>query len=321
MTLIAGIDEAGFGPVLGPLVVTATAFTVGAQLADESMWSLLAPDVVRRPGKRRPGLAIADSKKLYARKSKAGLRHLERGVLAMLAARGHTPAGLDELVALLAPAAKREAGEYPWYAALDLPLPLRASATDVALTGNAVAAKMAARGMDIVAVRSEILFAGRFNRIVQATRNKATALLDVTFRLLMWLWRREEKDLRIHVDRQGGRIHYLRALRRVFPDCQTRVLEEDAARSSYRLTCGEKCAVICFHVAGERAHLPVALASMTSKYFRELFMTMLNRFWAGHVPDLAPTAGYYVDGRRFFAQIETAAAELNLDRSLLYRTR
>ena len=321
MTLIAGIDEAGFGPVLGPMVVSASAFTVPAELADESMWALLAPDVVRRPGKRGAGLALADSKKLYSRKSKAGLRHLERGVLAMLAARGHTPGDLGELAALLAPAAGREAGAYPWYAGLDLPLPMKASATDVALTGNAVSAKMRAREIDIVSVRSEIVFAGRFNEIVQATRNKSTALLDITLRLLTSLLRRAESDLRIHVDRQGGRVHYLRALRRVFPHWQTRVLEEDAARSAYQLTSGQRCAHIQFSVAAEEAHLPVALASMTSKYFRELFMALLNRFWAARVADLAPTAGYYVDGRRFFAEIEPAVRQMNLDQSLLYRTR
>ena len=47
--------------------------------------------------------------------------------------------------------------------------------------------------------------------------------------------------------------------------------------------------------------MPAALASMTSKYLRELAMRAFNEFWCGRVHDLAPTAGYPRDARRFFA--------------------
>ena len=40
---------------------------------------------------------------------------------------------------------------------------------------------------------------------------------------------------------------------------------------------------------------------MTSKYLRELAMRAFNDFWCGRVPDLAPTAGYPGDARRFHA--------------------
>ena len=60
---------------------------------------------------------------------------------------------------------------------------------------------------------------------------------------------------------------------------------------------------------------------MASKYLRELFMLLLNRFWAGHVQDLASTEGYYQDGRRFFQDIAPAAQKLGVDRGLLYRCR
>ena len=41
MTIIAGIDEAGYGPLLGPMVVTITAFDVPDEKAKCSLWDLL----------------------------------------------------------------------------------------------------------------------------------------------------------------------------------------------------------------------------------------------------------------------------------------
>ena len=48
--------------------------------------------------------------------------------------------------------------------------------------------------------------------------------------------------------------------------------------------------------------MPVALASMISKYTREALMSRFNTWWQTHLPALAPTAGYYSDGVRFIEQ-------------------
>ena len=56
---------------------------------------------------------------------------------------------------------------------------------------------------------------------------------------------------------------------------------------------------------GETHHLPIALASIMSKYIRELFMLFFNRYWANQVTDLRPTAGYYQDGKRFLLRSES----------------
>ena len=80
-------------------------------------------------------------------------------------------------------------------------------------------------------------------------------------------------------------------------------------------------ATIEFRQSCESAHLPTALASIYSKYLRELFMVALNRYWQQQVGDLRRTAGYYQDGLRFLRDIEPAVQSLNVDRQMLVRSR
>jgi len=322
LAVIAGIDEAGFGPVLGPLVVSAAAFETPDRCADQSMWELLAAAVSKKPAKRHAKVPVADSKKLYSRKRTRPLQHLERAVLAMLATAGRRPTSLKRLLRVLAPEAARLLGDYPWYAEADVALPHSISAVEVELAANSLAAAMGKAQVRLLAMRSEVLPAGEFNRIVRVTRNKSTTLFDTTMRLVVYLWRRQGGPvMRIHVDRQGARRSYLRGLQRAFEGCDFKVIDENEKLSAYRVTAADRSAEIDFTVDGEDKHLPVALASMLSKYLRELMMLMLNRFWAERVPDLASTAGYYTDGRRFFRQIARVAQELNVDKDLIYRCR
>jgi len=322
VAVVAGIDEAGLGPVLGPLVVSTTAFYVPDDRADEPMWDLLAAAVSRRRSRRHTKIAIADSKKLYSRKRANALEHLERAALAAVATRKKLPASLGKLLAITAPGAGGKAEEYPWYAGLDVPLPDSISETDAALAGNSFSAALDGAGAKLATMRCEPIFTGEFNRLVAATNNKSVVAFDVTARLVMHLWTKYgTSGLRIHVDRQGGRTRYLPALQRIFHGGQFKILDESDTRSAYRVSGTTRAMEISFTTGAEDRHLPVALASMVSKYIRELCMGMLNAFWAQHVDGLVPTAGYYVDGRRFYQEIEPVVRQLGVDPRLLYRSR
>ena len=74
-------------------------------------------------------------------------------------------------------------------------------------------------------------------------------------------------------------------------------------------------------VAGGESHLPTALASMVSKYLRELAMRAFNAFWCRQLPALRPTAGYPVDARRFKADIELRQRQLQIEDRVLWRLR
>src|SRR5262245_66291325 len=80
MAWVIGIDEAGYGPNLGPLVATAVALQVPEPDAD--CWQLLAAAVRRAAGKDDGRLTVDDSKLVHA--GPKGLSRLERGVFAGL---------------------------------------------------------------------------------------------------------------------------------------------------------------------------------------------------------------------------------------------
>lgn len=89
MALIyCGIDEAGYGPMLGPLCVGFSAFRVEEWTPEDGapdLWKLLDKAVCRKGRDSRHRIAVADSKKLKLSnqsKTRHPLTHLERGVLA-----------------------------------------------------------------------------------------------------------------------------------------------------------------------------------------------------------------------------------------------
>lgn len=291
--------------------------------ADESMWNLLAGTVTKTPAKKRAAtVAIGDSKKLYSRQKEKALEHLERGVLGVLAAMGLQPASLRRLLSDISLATLKELHHYPWYAEDDLPTPQCISPTDVAISANVLEVGLAARNIRPLGIRSEVVLPGEFNRMVDLTDNKSTVAFDAASRLLVHLWKTMPgSPVRIFVDRQGGRMRYLEPLQRIFPDCQYKIIDESETISSYRITDGGRMAEISFIVEAEDRHLPVALASMASKYLRELFMELFNRFWAAKSPHTAPTAGYAVDGKRFYEEIRPLVQSLGIDERLIYRSR
>jgi ribonuclease HII len=69
---------------------------------------------------------------------------------------------------------------------------------------------------------------------------------------------------------------------------------------------------VTFMVQAEEKHMPVALASMVSKYTRELLMARFNDFFRRHWPQIKPTAGYSTDGRRFIRDVQPLLGQINL---------
>jgi ribonuclease HII len=76
---------------------------------------------------------------------------------------------------------------------------------------------------------------------------------------------------------------------------------------------------VSFVEKGEDMCMSVALASMFSKYIRELFMRLENQYWLQLLPGLKPTAGYYSDAQRFLAQIAHMKQKESIQDDILIR--
>jgi len=322
VTVVVGIDEAGLGPVMGPLVVTATAFVLPESMTMPDLWEVLSPGVTRRPS-TRGGVAVADSKLLYhGLRSPGGLARLERGVLAFLWAANATPCSLDELLSTCSVSGWSGRTACPWYHQAALELPVDVDVEGVVEAGIRIAEVMGARGVSLTRVDAEVVLAGELNQLLATSDSKAEVHLSVTARLLRRLSAAyPDDDLVLWVDRHGARKHYLGPLQEVFGEAWVWVGEESRELSSYRIEDGSHHIDITFAVGCEQRQLPVALASMVSKYLRELHLRLFNHYWQKHVPGIAPTAGYAVDGRRFYGEIKGSLGKLGIDPALVWRTR
>ena len=82
MPLLIGTDEAGYGPNLGPLLVTATSWTLPDGLAPEQLWEKFDACVSQNKTRNDDKLHVADSKQVYS--SGKSIRTLESGVQAFV---------------------------------------------------------------------------------------------------------------------------------------------------------------------------------------------------------------------------------------------
>jgi hypothetical protein len=327
MTYLIGTDEAGYGPNLGPLVISATVWRVADGVRAEDLCARLrgvvATERVRGSGFGLQGshgtaggacaimpVPIADSKRLY--RSGKGIGPLEHGVLAMLRILGHGPATWRGVFAALAPGALSKCGSIPWYDGYDEPVPLEADPAENVRAAGAVAEGLAAAGIELVAMQSRAIFEDEFNDLLERHLSKGAVLSRETLHLVRQMVEPlGEGSIRVLCDKHGGRNAYRELLEDAFPGCLIGICGEGPGQSVYRFGWADRRIEIRFQAKAE-SHLPAALASMASKYLRELAMRAVNRFWCGRVPGLAPTAGYPVDALRFREAIAGVRAQLGI---------
>jgi len=323
MTIVAGIDEAGYGPWLGPLVVAAAAYRLQEGAKESDLDRIVADKRVRKKG-----LPTADSKQLY--QSGGSLKRLETSTLGHLAiGRGALPVRLGGLLTGALDLDERELDELPWYAGrlLEVALPRSASLDEVLERTAWHTAWLDKRGAQFVDVFLAPVLVPRFNRLTGAAGTKAWTLFHTTGRLIETLVERfPDEELIIHVDRQGGRIHYGDLLQTFFPMAPLTTVRERRVSSLYRLDWpGRSPVQIDFRIKADDKRAPVALASVAAKTLRELFKGCLNDWFIGELEqqgaELKPTAGYGTDGRRFEQEVTAALPKVAKQRGLLVRCR
>lgn len=342
MPFFIGMDEAGYGPNLGPLVVAATVWQVD-DLRQRDLYAVLAEAVARDAAEAAATqrLAIADSKQLY--QPQRGLADLERGVLASLATLDAMPTSFDALLAAVTnhvanhaanptangaangqcrrPRATAARNPIPWLSRVNEPLPVAAVAVDLAAAATRLDRSMRRKHCRLVDVRAAVVEPHTFNDLVDEHDGKGAALSETTLGLLSAILPQlPSEPVAVVCDKHGGRNHYVELLHGRFGDDLVEVRRESRAVSEYRWGAGERRVEIAFRTGGEE-FLPVALASMAAKYLRELSMRAFNAYWQAEVPQLRPTAGYAVDAQRFRRDIAATQRRLGITDRVLWRNR
>jgi hypothetical protein len=319
MPWIIGIDEAGYGPNLGPLVMTSVACRVPEELADANLWRVLRTAVRRRAKADDRRLFIEDSKLVYS--PARGLVDLETGVLATLLPDGGAISLTQFLDRLYGPRSPDHASE-PWYSGSTL-LPVAADPANLVVAADRLVRSCQKKQLVWGLVRSEIVGPKRFNELLDHWGSKGAVLGHALVELLRSNLRvdGESEPLLFIVDKHGGRNNYAAMLQQAFCGGLVVAREEGASRSVYQVWGFDRKIQLTIEPRADGEYFCAALASMVSKYVRELLMLEFNRFWQTQVPGLRPTAGYYGDAGRFYEEIRPAASKLGIPEQTIWRRR
>ncbi len=312
MTLVIGTDEAGYGPNLGPLVVAATAWRTAAPVdGAEAVFEHVAAGAWNSSPRM-----WADSKTIH--RGARGFEALERGVHAALELAG-TPK-IDHWPALVAALGAIGPGRQPtadWARLESLRLPAAAAADSCHAAAAAARTALATAEIVLVGIAARAIYPLEFNRLLATGLNKSDILSQATLELAAAVHgRHAAADTLVWCDRHGGRKAYAGLVGHHFSAPLVHALAETTARSTYAVPAARLR--IEFSVGGE-SRLPVAIASMTAKYVRELAMQAFNAFWGERAAGLAPTAGYPVDARRWRDEAAAAIAREKIPPEGLWR--
>lgn len=275
MPIYSGIDEAGLGPILGPFCATSTTIQSPTPL------NKLLED------QQKKLFYVDDSKKVF--QGKNGLKRLEESVLSFYTLlTGSVPRTLDSFI----PSLKGE-----WYKK-EMKLPLTVSTDQILEKAGKIDEIFDQRGVKILDIKRTAISAKDFNSLIDIHDNKSIVCQKIVDPLIRQVSTYDKSD--IVIDKQGGRKFYKEYLKALFPLEEVSTKLEEANHSSYTVS----NRTISFRAKADSSSFAVALASMFSKYMRELAMTSFNRHWYSLNSNVKPTAGYYTDGVRFLKDLE-----------------
>ncbi|WP_372897058.1 hypothetical protein [Stieleria sp.] len=330
MILIA-TDEAGYGPKLGPLVVSASAWKLPLGEASpgdlpEAFAAVAKPVTVS--GRR---IVVNDSKAVFqpqsVTKKSGGYGKLECVTLAGARWCGLATERLN-LVDDLAAHDRDSIGATPWLAGL------MEQAIDTE-SANPLVTAWQSGPAQLAGMKTRVITAAAFNRSCRGGANKSDLLSQSTLELVKSLLDElaiapdeqvpdeqvPYQQVTVYCDRHGGRRYYAGPLQAVFDGTLVRVIAESKDESYYAVPYRGGEFTIRFTVKGD-SFTPVAFSSMVAKYVREKAMESFNAYFADLAPQpLRPTAGYPVDADRFLKDIEAIVREQNIDLATLVRSR
>lgn len=331
MPWLIGIDEAGYGPNLGPFVMTLVACRLPGDADGVDLWKILKKCVRRADDEADHRLVVADSKQVYS--PAQGWTNLEKSVLSAHAGgfarcatvKDEAPAinsfTLQSLLEHLAcdelPHLRQEA----WFVG-DTALPTEVTPEEFLAGSKSWRQASERKEVTWGFCRSAVVATPRFNDVVAKWDNKAAVLGIALAELIRHcLAKTSAEPMLFVIDKHGGRDRYSALLQHAFTDGMVLGEQEGRARSHYSVEGLDRPVRITVMPKADVEQFTVALASMFSKYLRELLMREFNRYWQSHVPGLKATAGYPLDADRYYAEIRPAMAKLGIAERLVWRSR
>lgn len=344
---LVGIDEAGYGPQLGPLVVSAVVLELPDTMLTHQrllpkvacLWQTLSNIISEN--KSRVKVTVCDSKALY--QSARGIKELEKTALVF-----------------------RRLIEPEYCNHDELSLPLSADNNEINKLAKTLRTELNNNSIRFCEAKVSIVEPSDFNAGIRRLQNKADFLWEVSGELIKHCVDKynHKNTLIIRAGKQGGRNYYLPYMQRLFAPLEAgrpsgttvssrpnniavtknskisssiqgnqapltgfadkivRPVEQGFDNSSYSIkTKSSFDASVSFIKDGDSSEFAIALASIFSKYYRELAMLNLNRFFQSHIPLLKSTSGYQTDSRRFIREINPLFSKLGLDRDNFIRIR
>lgn len=272
----SGIDEAGLGPILGPFCATAVTFKAPGDLKQ------LTNDLQKKL------FYVDDSKKVF--QGKNGFKRLELNVLAFYYILGNSlPKSINSFIPSL---------NSSWNCS-DIPLPIETNIEQIKDAAALIKKVFNAREIELLDIKRTAVSPINFNKLIDMWDNKSIVCQKIIQPLLTNCFNNEFNQ-QIVVDKQGGRKFYKEYLDSILNIQSTAIVQEENNHSIYRVNNNE----IHFMAKADSNNFTVALASMFSKYMRELGMLSFNNYWKEKSQDLKRTAGYYTDGIRFITELE-----------------
>ena len=265
---VLGIDEVGLGPSIGPLMIVAVLLEgTGEPLYEFTLEGLKLP------------YGLTESKRFFRQRSLDRFQALEMAALDILSFSGGIFGSACDLLERFAlrsgvPAQCRKAAQ------LFCP-PFKLPVWTDRLPGQRVLDVLKTAGYTVLGVRIRYFTPLEWNQKRERGESYKRIVLE-GFRDLLTLlpW-----DTAI-LGKVGRESRYLRFLRKAFGSA--RPLRESSRRSSYRLADGRE---VHFLQNADEQFLPVALASVIAKYFREL--SMLAHSQAAGFPGPIPKGSGY----------------------------